>query len=206
MSGWLQNQGNSNVLSSFIPTPEMMAGNFTTDNPDNLALCPNGFYGTPPTTFPQRRMVQRSLRNNFSGRHAVFRVNTTPTVPNAGNKIPSKFIDPGAAALAKIWPKANANPATSVGHVNYYQPIPNLNNGWIYRVRLDYQLGRKHEDLRFVSAGMELSNWRKVMARTCTGRRAIPSLIQAAASLRHSAASRWRGTSSITSAPQPRTT
>ncbi len=25
--------------------------------------------------------------------------------------------------------------------INYYQPIPNINNGWIYRVRLDYQLG-----------------------------------------------------------------
>ncbi len=137
---WLQNQGNSNVLTSFIPTPEMMAGNFTTDNPDNQALCPNGFYGTPPTTFPGGGWC-----NDLSG--PIFPagtgipVNTTPTVPNAGNRIPSKFIDPGAAALAKIWPKANANPATSVGHVNYYQPIPNLNNGWIYRLRLDYQLG-----------------------------------------------------------------
>ena len=25
---WLQNQGNANVLTSYIPTPEMMAGNF----------------------------------------------------------------------------------------------------------------------------------------------------------------------------------
>ena len=58
-----------------------------------------------------------------------------------GQKIPSKFIDPGAAALAKIWPKANANPATTPGGFNYYQPIPNINNGWIYRFRLDYQLG-----------------------------------------------------------------
>ena len=50
---WLQNQGNSNVLKSFIPTPEMMAGNFTTDNADNRALCPNGFYAKPTGTFPQ---------------------------------------------------------------------------------------------------------------------------------------------------------
>ena len=60
---------------------------------------------------------------------------------NVGQKIPSQFIDPGAAALAKIWPEANANPATSIGDVNYYQPIPNINNGWIYRFRIDYQLG-----------------------------------------------------------------
>ena len=71
---------------------------------------------------------------------AVFR-QTTPRIPNSGNKIPSQFIDPGAAALAKIWPKANANPATTPGGYNYYQPIPNMNNGWIYRVRVDYQLG-----------------------------------------------------------------
>jgi len=137
---WLQNQGNSNVLTSFIPTPEMMAGNFTTDNPDNQALCPNGFYGTPPTTFPGGGWCNDLSGTIFPDGTGVP-VNTTPTVPNAGNKIPSKFIDPGAAALAKIWPKANANPATSVGHVNYYQPIPNLNNGWIYRLRLDYQFG-----------------------------------------------------------------
>ena len=67
--------------------------------------------------------------------------NQLTATPNSGNKIPSQFIDPGAAALAKIWPKANANPATTLGGYNYYQPIPNINNGWIYRVRIDYQLG-----------------------------------------------------------------
>ena len=40
---WLQNQGNANVLQSYIPSPEMMAGDFTNDNADNRALCPNGF-------------------------------------------------------------------------------------------------------------------------------------------------------------------
>ena len=60
---------------------------------------------------------------------------------DVGQKIPSAFLDPGGAALAKIWPKANANPATSSGGVNYYQPIDNVNNGWVYRFRLDYQLG-----------------------------------------------------------------
>ncbi len=117
---WLQNQGNANVLNSFVPTPEMMAGNFTTDNADNQALCPNGFYGSPTIHFSARWVVQRSLRNIFPRRHRHSASMRTQTTPNAGNKIPSKFIDPGAAALAKIWPKANANPATTVGHVNYY--------------------------------------------------------------------------------------
>src|ERR1700751_4426254 len=40
---WLQNQGNANILQSYIPTPEMMAGDFSSYNADNNALCPNGF-------------------------------------------------------------------------------------------------------------------------------------------------------------------
>ena len=137
---WLQNQGNANVLKSYIPTPEMMAGNFTTDNANNRALCPNGFFAKPKGTFPQGGWC-----NDLSG--TVFPdgtsipVNNDQVNSNSGNKIPAQFIDPGAAALAKIWPKANANPATTVGGFNYYQPIPNINNGWIYRFRIDYQLG-----------------------------------------------------------------
>jgi hypothetical protein len=136
---WLQNQGNANVLKSYIPTPEMMAGNFTTDNPDNRALCPGGFYATPGSSYPQGPWC-----NDLSG--TVFPDGSSiPTnsssAPNSGNRIPSQFIDPGAAALAKIWPKPNANPATTPGGFNYYQPIQNINNGWIYRVRVDYQLG-----------------------------------------------------------------
>jgi hypothetical protein len=142
---WLQNQGNSNVLSSYIPTPEMMAGDFTTDNADNLALCPNGFFATPKSAYPQGAWC-----SDLSG--TVFpdgSVASSDLAPygsqggDVGQKIPSQFVDPGAAALAKIWPKANANPATSSGNVNYYQPIPNENNGWIYRFRVDYQFGEK---------------------------------------------------------------
>jgi len=139
---WLQDQGNSNVLKSYIPTPEMMAGNFTTDNADNRTLCPNGFYAATSTN---KGYQQGPWCNDLSG--TVFPdgtsipVNTDTVNPNSGHKIPSQFIDSGAAALAKIWPAANANPATTIGGFNYYQPIPNVNNGWIYRVRVDYQFG-----------------------------------------------------------------
>ena len=142
---WLQNQGNANVLKSYIPTPEMLNGDFSTDNPDNLALCPNGFFPTPTSGYPQGNWC-----SDLGG--TIF-PDGTPAIPSGslasfgsaggdvGQKVPSKFLDPGAAALAKIWPKANANPATTPGGYNYYQPIPNINNGWLYRVRLDYQLG-----------------------------------------------------------------
>jgi len=141
----LQNQGNANVLSSYIPTPEMMAGDFTTDNPDNLALCPNGFFATPTGTYPQGAWcsdLSGTIYPDGSSAASSSSLASFGTMGgDVGQKIPSQFIDPGAAALAKIWPKANANSATSVGNVNYFQPIPNLNNGWIYRLRIDYQLG-----------------------------------------------------------------
>ena len=136
---WLQDQGNANVLKSYIPSPEMMAGDFTTDNADNNALCPSGFYATPNGTFPQGAWCNDLSGTVFPDGSSIPTNNSS--TPNSGNKIPSQFIDPGAAALAKIWPKANANSATTPGGYNYYQPIPNINNGWIYRFRVDYQLG-----------------------------------------------------------------
>jgi len=150
---WLQNQGNANHLSSYIPTPEMMQGDFSTDNADNQALCPDGFFqGAPPGGYPGG-----SWCSDLGG--AVLANGTTtatlPTPPatgkvtigtttytvDAGQKFPAGFLDPGSAALAKIWPKANSNPATTTGGANYYQAIPNINNGWVYRTRLDYLWG-----------------------------------------------------------------
>lgn len=141
---WLQNQGNQNVLKSYIPSPEMMAGDFTTDNPDNLALCPDGFFPNPTG----KSLAQGAWCSDLSG--TAYPDGSTASSSLApygssggdvGQKIPSQFLDAGAAALAKIWPKANANPATTPGGYNYYQPIQNINNGWVYRFRIDYQLG-----------------------------------------------------------------
>jgi hypothetical protein len=136
---WRQNLGNSNVLHSYIPTPEMMAGNFTLDNANNVALCPNGFL---KTTSNSKTYDQGAWCRDLSD--TILPDGSTPIAANDGHggfKIPSNFIDPNAAALAKIWPKANVAPGSTQAGYNYWQPIPNENNGWIYRVRLDYQLG-----------------------------------------------------------------
>jgi len=140
---WLQDQGNQNVLTSYIPSPEMQAGDFSTDNADNVALCPSGFFATPNGSYPQGQWCSDLSGTVYSdGSSASSALAAYGSGGgDVGQTIPSQFLDPGAAALAKIWPKANANPATSPGHVNYYQPIENLNDGWLYRVRLDYQLG-----------------------------------------------------------------
>lgn len=135
---WLQNQGNANVLKSTIPSPEMMGGDFTTDNTDNNALCPQGFYASPATAYPQGNWCQ-DLSGTFFPDGSSIPANSS-TASDSGNTIPSQFLDPGAAALAKIWPKANADPAKT-GGFNYYQPIVNINDGWIYRLRIDYHLG-----------------------------------------------------------------
>ena len=147
---WLQNQGNANVLQSSIPTPEMMQGDFSTDNADNLKLCPNGFFPTPASGYPQGGWCSDlggASANDVTiypdGSKAATSASLAPfgtAGGDVGQKIPAQFLDPGAAALAKIWPKANADPAINSGF-NYVQPILNINNGWIYRIRMDYHLG-----------------------------------------------------------------
>src|SRR6202041_2301959 len=111
---WLQNQGNANVLKSYIPTPEMMAGDFTTDNPDNLALCPQGFFATPTCTFPQgpwcSDLSGTTYPDGTSSNHPPAAYGTAGG--NVGQKISSKFIDPEGAASPKF-SGANRWPGTS---------------------------------------------------------------------------------------------
>jgi Carboxypeptidase regulatory-like domain len=142
---WLQNQGNANVLQSYIPTPEMMAGDFTTDNADNLALCPNGFFNNPSSGFPQGGWCSdlggTAYPDGTTAAASASLAAYGTAGGDVGQKIPSQFLDPGAAALAKIWPKANAVAANTPSGYNYVQPVLNLNDGWLYRFRIDYQLG-----------------------------------------------------------------
>jgi hypothetical protein len=58
----------------------------------------------------------------------------------APGMIPTQFIDPGAMALAKIWPQANADPTTTPGGFNYKTTIASEHDGWIYRLRADFNL------------------------------------------------------------------
>src|SRR6202789_2956760 len=90
----LQNPGNGNVLESYIPSPEMMAGDFSTDNADNNILCPNGFSPT----------AQGNWCNNLAGTTMSDGTAITPGPGTSGAIIPSQYIDPGANALASFWP------------------------------------------------------------------------------------------------------
>jgi Carboxypeptidase regulatory-like domain len=124
----LQNTGNSNRLQSFIPTPDMMAGNFT-NTAANVAFCggqnlsptaTNGCNDLTGTVLPDGSIVGQGSR--------------------AAGVIPTEFLDPGAKALASFWPVANANPITTPGGFNYNQVIPGTHDGYLLRTRVDYHL------------------------------------------------------------------
>jgi hypothetical protein len=129
---YLQNQGNANVLTSYIPTPAMAGGNFTAAGAGNAALCPSGF--TANAT---------NYCNNLQGMYLPngAQIGVTPGYPVG--IIPSQFLDPGAAALSSFWPAANADPATTPGNYNYYEPVDNIHNGYTYRARVDYNMSDK---------------------------------------------------------------
>jgi hypothetical protein len=133
---FLQNLGNSTILQSYIPTSGMLGGNFTSSGSGNSALCPNlDANGNDTSATP------------ISGTYCAS-INGT-VLPNGqtitNGMIPSQFLDPGAAALAKIWPAANADPTTTPGGFNYVKPAPAAHDGYIYRTRVDYDLNASNK-------------------------------------------------------------
>ena len=155
---WLQNQGNQNVLTSYIPTPEMMQGDFSTDNADNVALCPHGFFqGAPPGGYPGGPWCSdlggTVLANGATTRRRCRpRLQPGPTSTGSGST-KTYTVDDGAEVSRGIprsgrggfgqdLAQGESTPSASTCNgCNYYQPIVNIDNGWIYRVRLDYLLG-----------------------------------------------------------------
>jgi len=131
---WRQNLGNSNVLHSYIPTPEMMKGDFSSDNADNLALCPKGFSAGTTGNWCN------DITDNLTGMTLPDGTAPAKVAGQSGGIIPAKFVDPGSAALAKIWPAANVASSSNAQGYNYYAPVPGLNNGYVYRVRGDYNI------------------------------------------------------------------
>ena len=127
----LQDTGNSNRLQSFIPTPDMLAGNFT-NTPANVAFCQgpltssatNGCNDLTGTVLPDGSIVGQGNR--------------------PAGIIPTEFLDPGAKALASFWPKANADPTTTPGGYNYNQVIAGTHNGYLFRTRVDYNLDQNN--------------------------------------------------------------
>ena len=117
---WLQNQGNAERSAVVHPHTGDDAGRLLNRQHRQHDAVPAGILpGQASGRLSRRLMVQRSWRNgagerNYNGhaadagcdRHVHVRNASTYTT-DAGQKFPAGFLDPGAAALAKIWPKAN---------------------------------------------------------------------------------------------------
>ncbi len=125
----LQNTGNANSLSSFIPTSDMLSGNFG-PTAANAVFCQGA---------SNINSSQTSGCNDLTGTTLPDGTKAGPGTAN-GSTIPAQFISPALKALSSFWPAANANPATTPGGYNYFQVIPGTHDGWIYRLRADYNL------------------------------------------------------------------
>ena len=134
----LQNEGNANILESYIPSPEMMKGDFTSDNADNAILCPNGFSAQSTGNWCNDLNSYDKTTGTETPSTALPNGTFAPT-----GQIPASAIDPASSVLSSIWPTANANPATTPGNYNYFAVITNIDNGWVLRARVDYSMSDK---------------------------------------------------------------
>lgn len=134
-----QNLGGNTTLQSTIPTPGMMSGDFTLNGQGNAGVCPSGFSSSAT-----------NWCNNLSGGYAPN------GAPLSGSNI-SKFLDPGAQALAKLWPKPNADPITHGGY-NYFQLVPATHDGQVWRVRVDYNLNQNNKIFAAFQQGTDTSS------------------------------------------------
>ncbi len=101
----------------FVPTPEMLQGNFT---PAYLATLGANFKNSEYLDSP-------SLNS------ALF-----PT-----GQIPATQLDPNSMAMLKLMPQANENPVTNLGGANYETFIAPPVNRWELRLRGDYNINDK---------------------------------------------------------------
>jgi hypothetical protein len=129
---FLQNTGNAATLTSYIPSSDMLSGNFTS-TAANSALCGNtGISSTVTGTYCN------DLTGTILPDGTIIGV--TPGRP--AGMIPAQFLSTPAAqnglALTKIWPMANTTPTSTNAYINYSLAVPGVIDGYLYRTRVDY--------------------------------------------------------------------
>jgi Carboxypeptidase regulatory-like domain len=141
------------TLTSFIPTADMLAGNYGQTAANNAicqamlgvnaddsldakaqgtfcaAIGQNGAHTPAPNT-----VVGTSFNGSFLPGGIPIAVGTTSFTP-----------DPGAQLLMGLMPTANIDPAVAPGNANYYYPVPALHNGYVYRLRGDYSFNENNK-------------------------------------------------------------
>jgi hypothetical protein len=139
-----QNPKSSTILESYIPSADMMKGNFTLNNTTatnpyatNAALCPGGFTATSGKTWC----------NTLAGGYDA----SGKAITNAG----ALTVNPGATAIMSLFPAANADP-TKNGY-NYYLATGGQQNVYIMRYRVDYNLNENNKFFASYQQGHEVS-------------------------------------------------
>ena len=117
---YMKQQPAGNLQNYFVPTPEMLNGNFSRSYLDSLG---SGFANA------------RSQGNTTPGGNAG--ANFAP-----GGIIPASQFDPNSSVYMKLYPKANTNPATNSTGSNFQYYVGPPQNRWEYRVRADYNISQ----------------------------------------------------------------
>src|SRR5437868_12042497 len=112
-------------LQSYVPSAGMRSGNFTSSGSGNAGLCPTGFSASAT-----------NWCNDLTGTIAP------DGTPITNGIIPAKYLDSGAAALMKMFPAPNTDPLSNSDGYNFIQNISNQQNGYVWRIRGDYNLNQ----------------------------------------------------------------
>jgi hypothetical protein len=112
------------LLQTRVPTASMRNGNFSLTAVDNAAFC--GANAGISSCITPYNPVPTTVDSNGAG---------TSWTPFANSQIPT--IDPGGAAIMKMFPDANVDPASNSGY-NYVKGLTQTKNGFMYKGRVDY--------------------------------------------------------------------
>jgi hypothetical protein len=118
---YMKQQPAGNLQNYFVPTAEMMNGNFS---PEHLASLGTGFANA------------RSLAHTSPGGNAV----SQDGLAFPGGMIPQSQLDPNSKIYLSLFPKPNTNPATNSTGSNYQFFVGPPQNRWEYRLRGDYNI------------------------------------------------------------------
>ncbi len=130
----LQGNGNGGPDSPSAPPSLQGAGSWCSDL-SGAVLGSGGNYASLPQLTPATTAV-------FGGK--TYNMDAGQSFPGATATTASAYTDKGGIpALAAIWPTTGVSTTGlgTCGGCNYYQPVPSIPNGWIYRARVDYQWG-----------------------------------------------------------------
>ncbi|MBI5083750.1 MAG: TonB-dependent receptor [Acidobacteria bacterium] len=121
---YMKQQPAGTLRNYFVPTAEMMNGNFS---PDYLKTLGSGFANA------------RSAANVVPGGNAT----SNDGVNFPGGFIPKSQMDPNSLAYMKLFPAPNADPAKNSTGSNYQFFEGPPQNRWEYRLRGDYNISQK---------------------------------------------------------------